>query len=128
MAFPGLLETSKMEIFASIVHHLCTNNVYVSKIYPSGLIFGGHIYEGLIFGMLTGLHIWRGCILKGSLYMGSILTGFYGIYKKTRVLRYILEVHQLSLPPSLGADVLITPWKMFFRKLSKTFNAWPLKL
>ena len=42
MAFTGLPETSKMLIFASIVHHLPTNNVnvYVSKIYPSGLIFG----------------------------------------------------------------------------------------
>ena len=60
MAFPGLLERSKMEVFASIVHHLCTNNVYVSKIYPSGLIFKGHIYEGLIFGMLTELHILGG--------------------------------------------------------------------
>ena len=113
MAFPGLLERSKMEVFASIVHHLCTNNVYVSKIYPSGLIFKGHIYEGLIFGMLTELHILGGegggRILRGDLYMGSILTGFYGIYKKTRVLRYILEVHQLSLLTSLGADVLITP-------------------
>ena len=55
MAFPGLPKTSKMKIFASIVHYLITNNVnvYVSKIYPSGLIFrerayiqGGNLYLG----------------------------------------------------------------------------------
>ena len=42
MAFPGLPETSKMQIFASIiVHHWRTNNVNVcvSKIYQSGPIF-----------------------------------------------------------------------------------------
>ena len=43
MTFPGLSETSKMQIFALIVHHLRTNNVnlYLSKIYRSGLIFAG---------------------------------------------------------------------------------------
>ena len=41
MAFQGPPETSK--IFVSIVHHLRTTNVNVnaSKIYPTGLIFGG---------------------------------------------------------------------------------------
>ena len=34
--------------FASVVHHLRTNNiiVYVSKIYPSGLIFEGAYIRG----------------------------------------------------------------------------------
>ena len=42
MAFPGLPETPKIQIFASTVYHLLTDNVnaYVSKIYPSALIFG----------------------------------------------------------------------------------------
>ena len=42
MAFSELPERSKMRIFASIVHHLCTNNdnVYVSKIYAGGFIYG----------------------------------------------------------------------------------------
>ena len=63
MAFPGLSETSKMQIFASIVHYLRTNNVnvYVSKIFPSGLIFvcvGGEGMNGeLIFRMLIWFHI-----------------------------------------------------------------------
>ena len=59
MAFPGLPETSKMYIFASIVYHLRTNNIniYVSKIYSSGLIFG----------MLIGFHIW-GRIFEGEAY------------------------------------------------------------
>ena len=51
MAFPGLPGTSKMEIFASIVHHLRTNNVnvYVFKIYLSGLIFGGRMSKGGLY-------------------------------------------------------------------------------
>ena len=61
MAFPGLPETSKVQIFASIVHYLRTNNVnvYVSKIFPSGLIFvGGRGMNGeLIFRMLIWFHI-----------------------------------------------------------------------
>ena len=71
MTFPELPETSKMWIFTSIVHHLPMNNVniYVSKIYPSGLIFG----RGSI-----GLHIW-GAYIPGGLYKGGVLTGFYGI-------------------------------------------------
>ena len=72
MTFQGLPETSK--IFVSIVHHLRTTNVNVnvSKIYPTGLIFGGGgerekgwrggAYRGgLIFG-ITGLPIWRAYI------------------------------------------------------------------
>ena len=71
MAFQGPPETSK--IFVSIVHHLRTTNVNVnaSKIYPTGLIFGGGgeregleggAYRGgLIFG-ITGLPIWRAYI------------------------------------------------------------------
>ena len=41
-------DLDEMEIFASIVHHLRKNNVnvYVSKIYQSGLIFGERIYGG----------------------------------------------------------------------------------
>ena len=37
--------------------------------------------EGLIFGMLIGLHI-SGAYLLGDLYTWSSLTGFYGITKK----------------------------------------------
>ena len=47
MEFPGPPKTSKMQILASIVHHLRMNNVnvYVSKIYPSGLGLGeGEVY------------------------------------------------------------------------------------
>ena len=77
MAFPGLPETSKMWMFASIVHHLRTNNVdvYVSKIYPSELILrgGGGVYTGgLIFVMLIGLDIW-GRLFVGR--MGDLYTG-----------------------------------------------------
>ena len=76
MAFPGIPETSKMEIFASKVHHLRTNNVNdnVSKIYLSGLIFGVVYIRGFIFGMLIGLHI-RG----GLIYWGRV----------NRILRYM---------------------------------------
>ena len=72
MAFPGLPET-----FALIVHHLWTNNfnVFVSKIYPSGLIFGGGggggVYTGvLIFAMLIGFHIWSGRMFEGVYIRG----------------------------------------------------------
>ena len=42
MEFPGPPKISKIKILASIVHHSCMNNVnvYVSKIYPSGLGLG----------------------------------------------------------------------------------------
>ena len=82
MAFLGLPETCKMYIFALVVHHLQTTNVnaYVSKIYPSGLIFGGtYVWWGLIFGMFIGFHIWGGAYIQGGLICGGILTGFYGI-------------------------------------------------
>ena len=56
MGFPGLPEKSKMYIFATIVHHLRTNhvNLYVSKTYPSGLIFEGG------WGVYTG-GLYSGC-------------------------------------------------------------------
>ena len=95
MAFPGLPET-----FALIVHHLRTNNVnvFVSKIYPSGLIFGRGgvevyigVYTGvLIFAMLIGFHIWSGRIFEGFIY-GGVLTRFYGIWKNV-LIYFILTV------------------------------------
>ena len=58
-----------MYIFASIVHNLRTNNVnvYVSKIYP----------RGLIFGMLLGLNNFfffggGGVYLRRLIYRGHI--------------------------------------------------------
>ena len=92
MAFPGL-----PEIFALIVHHLRTNNVnvFVSKIYPSGLILGGGggggVYTGvLIFAMLIGFHIWSGRIFEEFIY-GGVLTRFYGIWKNV-LIYFILTV------------------------------------
>ena len=66
-----------MYIFASIVHNLRTNNVnvYVSKIYP----------RGLIFGMLLGLNnffFWGGG--GGGLYLRRLI--YRGHINK--VLRY----------------------------------------
>ena len=82
MAFPGLPETS-------VVHNLLTNNVnvYVSKLYPSGLIFGGRIYGGggLIFGILIGFHISGGGVYSGGLIYWGRING---------ILRYY-EVHVL---------------------------------
>ena len=72
MAFPGLPETSKVQIFASIVHYLRTNNVnvYVSKIFPSGLIFvGGRGYE-------RGAYIQNVNLVS---YLGGVLTGICGM-------------------------------------------------
>ena len=75
MVFPRLPETCMMYIFASIVHHLRTNdvNVYISKIYLSGLIFRGSIYGVgcLMLGMLIGLHIW------GHMFGGAYIQGAY---------------------------------------------------
>ena len=81
MAFP---ETSKMQIFALIVHHLRTSNVnvYVSKIYPNGLIFGRDTYT-------KGTYIWDvnwvsylGSVYSGGCwYTGGELMGFYGMIK-----------------------------------------------
>ena len=55
-----------------------------------GLIFEGtYIRRGrgggvgrLIYGMLIALLIW-GAYIRGGLYMGSALTGFYGISSET---------------------------------------------
>ena len=71
MAFLGLPETSKVQIFASIVHYLRTNNVnvYVSKIFPSGLIFGGRGYE-------RGAYIQNVNLVS---YLGGVLTGICGM-------------------------------------------------
>ena len=68
MAFPGLPETSKVQIFASIVHYLRTNNVnvYVSKIFPSGLIFVGG----------RGAYIQNVNLVS---YLGGVLTGICGM-------------------------------------------------
>ena len=83
MAFQGLPETSK--IFASIVHHLRTTNVNVnvSKIYPTGLIFGG---GGEREGLEGGAYRGGGAYIRDNwvtylagVYSGGILTGFYGI-------------------------------------------------
>ena len=88
MAFPGLPETSKIQIFASTIYHLLTDNVnaYVSKIYPSGLIFGEgegvNMEWGHIFGMFIGFYIWVGGVyflLGGDLYTEGVFTGFYRI-------------------------------------------------
>ena len=69
MVFPGLPETSKMKIFASVVHHLGNINVYVSKIYPSGLIFGDDIW---------GSYVWdvNWVTYSGALYMGAYWQDF----------------------------------------------------
>ena len=72
MAFPGLPETSKVQIFASIVHYLRTNNVnvYVSKIFPSGLIFvGGRGYDRGAYSQNVNL----------VSYLGGVLTGICGM-------------------------------------------------
>ena len=56
------------------------------KFIQVGLYSGERIYGGpgeageLIFGMLIGLHIWRGRIFGGGLYTGGVLTGFYSIF------------------------------------------------
>lgn len=72
MAFPGLSVTSKTQIFKSIVH-LNTNivNVYVTKIYSSGLIFEG-VYTGAYIRDFNWVSYWRVYI------QGGVLTGFYG--------------------------------------------------
>ena len=56
MAFPELPETSKMKIFESVVYYLRTSNVniYVSKVYLSGLT---------LRGSLTRDANWLRCIL-----------------------------------------------------------------
>ena len=72
MAFPGLPETSKVQIFASIVHYFRTNNVnvYVSKIFPSGRIFvGGR-------GDERGAYIQNVNLVS---YLGGVLTGICGM-------------------------------------------------
>ena len=55
-------------MLSNVVHHLHINNfnIYVSKIYPSGLIFGG-------------AYIWdvNWVTYLGGIYSGGILTGFY---------------------------------------------------
>ena len=75
MGFPGLPEKSKMYIFATIVHHLRTNhvNLYVSKIYPSGLIF-----EGGGGGYIQGVYIWDVnwvTYLGGHIFAEGLFTG-----------------------------------------------------
>ena len=83
MAFPVLPETSNMQIFASIVHHLRTNNinVYVSKIYPSGLMAyiregqGAYIPGGGMFGMLIELDIQGHIFGEGGVIYGGHING-----------------------------------------------------
>ena len=63
---------------ASVVHDLPTNdvNVFVSKFYPNGLIFGGayiRIYGGARIRDVN----WVSYL--GGIYLGDVLTGFYGI-------------------------------------------------
>ena len=77
MEFPGPPKISKIKILASIVHHLRMNNVnvYVSKIYPSGLGLGEGrcIYEGTYIRnvnwvtYLESVHSLKG----GYIYMGA---------------------------------------------------------
>ena len=58
-----------MYIFASIVHNLRTNNVnvYVSKIYPRGLIFG------MLLGLNNFFFFWGGGVyLRRLIYRGHI--------------------------------------------------------
>ena len=71
MVFPGLLETSKMYMFASVVHFLCTNNVnvHVSKIFPSRLMLRGFIYGGA--------YIWD--------VNWACLTAFYGMVSDLKI-------------------------------------------
>lgn len=38
--------------------------------------------EGLIFGMLNGLHIWGAYIPGGAYMWGDVLIGFYGMLDK----------------------------------------------
>ena len=65
-----------MYIFASIVHNLRTNNVnvYVSKIYPRGLIFG------MLLGLNNFFFFWGG----GGVYLWRLI--YRGHINK--VLRY----------------------------------------
>ena len=46
----------------------------------------GRICGGLIFGILIGLHTWgrifRVGVWGGGLFMGGVLTGFYGTFFK----------------------------------------------
>ena len=57
-----------MYIFASIVHNLRTNNVnvYVSKIYPRGLIFG------MLLGLNNFFFFGGGVYLRRLIYRGHI--------------------------------------------------------
>ena len=59
-----------MYIFASIVHNLRTNNVnvYVSKIYPRGLIFGMLLGLNNLFFFFGG----GGVYLRRLIYRGHI--------------------------------------------------------
>ena len=83
MAFSGLPETFEMLIFASIVPHLRTSNVnvYVSKIYPSGLRFKGCICGRSTFIRDINWVSYLGGIYSGGFYTGGVLTGFYVILK-----------------------------------------------
>ena len=88
MAFPGLPETSKMQTFTPILHHSRTNNVnvYVAKVYPSGLIFEkGYIRGAYIQGVnwvtyLEGFIRWWGA--RGGVIYGRRMNGILRYYSK----------------------------------------------
>ena len=94
MAFLGLPETSKMQIFASTLQHLPTDDINVSKIYPSGLIIGWgrlgcgcrgrRIYGGIAYirDVNSVTYLTQECMgvyIRRGLIYGGALTEFYSI-------------------------------------------------
>ena len=47
------------------------------------LIFGGHVYGGYYIHDVNWVTYLEGAYIRGGLYTGDALTGFYGIYHET---------------------------------------------
>ena len=80
--FPGLPETSKMYIFALIVHHLRTNKTFMfPKFIQVGFYLqGGGAYIRLAYIRDVNWVSYLVGIYSGGAYIGgAVLTGFYGI-------------------------------------------------